>query len=115
MKKLASVLTILILGTGLLYAHHGWTGYDETKPLNFTGVIKDSGYENPHGFVNLEVNKQIWHVVLAPPLRMESRGLPKEKLKAGTTATVVGYQNNQIKDELRAERITIEGKTTELR
>jgi hypothetical protein len=46
---------------------------------------------------------------------MESRGLPKEKLKAGTTATVVGYQNNQIKDELRAERITIEGKTTELR
>jgi hypothetical protein len=115
MKKLASALTILILGTGLLYAHHGWTGYDETKPLNFTGVIKDSGYENPHGFVNLEVNKQIWHVVLAPPLRMESRGLPKEKLKAGTTATVVGYQNNQIKDELRAERITIEGKTTELR
>jgi hypothetical protein len=115
MRKLASVLTILILGTGLLYAHHGWTGYDETKPLNFTGVIKDSGYENPHGFVNLEVNKQIWHVVLAPPLRMESRGLPKEKLKAGTTATVVGYQNNQIKDELRAERITIEGKTTELR
>ena len=115
MKKLASALMILILGTGLLYAHHGWTGYDETKPLNFTGVIKDSGYENPHGFVNLEVNKQIWHVVLAPPLRMESRGLPKEKLKAGMTATVVGYQNNQIKDELRAERITIEGKTIELR
>ena len=35
--------------------------------------------------------------------------------EAGTTATVVGYQNRQTKDELRAERITIDGKTTELR
>jgi hypothetical protein len=69
MRKLASVLTILILGTSLLYAHHGWTGYDETKPLNFTGVIKESGYENPHGFVNLEVDRKIWRVVLAPPSR----------------------------------------------
>src|SRR5437867_973101 len=115
MRKLACALMILILGTGLLYAHHGWPGYDETKPLNVTGVIKESGYDNPHGFVDLEVNKQIWHVVLAPPSRMESRGLPKEKLKIGTTATVVGYQNKQVKGELRAERITIDGKTAELR
>jgi|SRR5213594_3412808 len=115
MRKLASALTIVILGAGLLYAHHGWTGYDETKTLNLTGVIKESGYENPHGFVDLQVDKKTWHVVLAPPSRMESRGLPKDKLKVGATATAVGYQNKQIPDEIRAERITIDGKTTELR
>jgi hypothetical protein len=36
-------------------------------------------------------------------------------LKTGTTATVVGYQEKTKPGELRAERITINGKTTELR
>ena len=115
MKRLSTFLTIMILGTGLLYAHHGWTGYDE-KLVQYTGVIKESGYENPHGFVKIEVDKKaIWNVILAPPSRMESRGLPKDKLKVGTTVTIAGYQHKQTKDEIRAERITIDGKTTELR
>jgi hypothetical protein len=33
----------------------------------------------------------------------------------GTQATVVGYPNRTDPDEMRAERITIAGKTTELR
>jgi hypothetical protein len=114
---------ILALGISLVFAsgalaHHGWSGYDETKPLNLTGTIRDSGYDNPHGFVELEVAgtpAKTWHVVLAPPSRMETRGLPKEMLKTGTTVTVVGYQEKTKPGELRAERITIGGKTTELR
>ena len=54
-------------------------------------------------------------VVLAPPTRMENRGLPKTALAVGTTATVVGYPNRTDAKELRAERITIADKTTELR
>jgi hypothetical protein len=116
MKRLSGLLTILLLGTGLLYAHHGWTGYDETKLVEYTGVIKEVGYENPHGFVKIEVDKKAtWNVVLAPPTRMADRGLTKDKLKIGATATIAGYQHKQTKDEIRAERITIEGKTTELR
>jgi Family of unknown function (DUF6152) len=115
MRRAFSVFAILVLAAGVLYAHHGWTGYDEKKTVEYTGVIKESGYENPHGFVNIEVDKQIWHIVLAPPTRMESRGLPKDKLKVGNTATIVGYPHREIKNEIRAERITIDGKTTELR
>ena len=83
--------------------------------MTLTGTIKESGYEHPHGYVNLDASGKIWRVVLAPPTRMENRGLPKEMLKAGTTATVVGYPNKTEADELRAERITIGTKTTELR
>jgi hypothetical protein len=115
MKRLTSVLTAFALTTGLLYAHHGWTGYDETKLVQYTGVIKEAGYENPHGFVKIEVDKKIWNIILAPPTRMDSRGLPKDKLKVGVTATIAGYQHKETKDEIRAERITIDGKTTELR
>lgn len=95
--------------------HHGWSSYDQTKTLNFTGKIVKTGYESPHGMIELEVDKKKWTVVLAPPARMESRGLTKDMLKVGATATVVGYPHLKVKDEMRAERITIAKKTTELR
>ena len=115
MRNVIMIVVSLVFAASLVYAHHGWTGYDETKPVQLTGAIKASGYENPHGFVDLEVDKKVWLIVLAPPSRMESRGLPKDKLKPGTTASIVGYQLKQGNNEIRAERITIDGKTTELR
>ena len=99
-------------------AHHGWSSYDESKTLELTGIIRESGYSNPHGFARLQVDGgkgKVWYVVLAPPSRMEPRGLPREMLKKGATATVVGYPHREKAEELRAERITIDGKTTELR
>src|SRR5438093_13308496 len=96
-------------------AHHGWSGYDASQTLDLTGVIKEAGYEHPHGHVRLEVPGKVWLVVLAPPTRMESRGLPAAKLRVGGTATVVGYPHRSNEDEMRAERITIEGATVELR
>jgi hypothetical protein len=97
------------------HAHHGWSEYDSSKTLNLTGVIKESGYEHPHGHVRLETPGKTWLVVLAPPSRMRSRGLPPEELKPGRRATVVGYANRGKPEEMRAERITTDGKTVELR
>ena len=115
MKILAAVLAICVFGAGVVSGHHGWTGYDETKTVTFSGEIKEAGYENPHGFVKLDVDKKVWDIVLAPPSRMEARGLSKDKLKAGTKVTVVGYVHKQTPNELRAERIVIDGKSIELR
>ena len=52
-------------------------------------------------------------IVLAPPSRMENRGLSKDMLNVGTTATVVGYPNRINPDDLRSERITFGDKNTE--
>ena len=118
MKRCLWVGTIALAVAASALAHHGWTGYDEKQTLNLTGVIREMGYDNPHGYVNLQIDNgkgKTWHAVLAPPSRMESRGLPKDLLKVGSTATVVGYPNRTNPDELRVERITVSGKTTELR
>jgi hypothetical protein len=96
-------------------AHHGWSEYDADKPLQVAGTVEQAGYENPHGFVQLKTAGKTWHVVLAPPSRMQSRGLAKSDLVAGQKATVYGYPHRSESDEMRAERITIGGKTTELR
>ena len=96
-------------------AHHGWSEYDASRTLNLTGKIVAAGYEHPHGHIRLEADGKTWHVVLAPPSRMQARGLPREALKPGATAIVVGYPNRNKPDEMRAERITVDGKTVELR
>ena len=96
-------------------AHHGWGSYDSANPLTLTGKILDSTYQNPHGTLKLEAPGKTWDVILAPPSRMEMRGLPPAMLAAGKTATVMGYAHRTEVAELRAERITIDGKTVELR
>ena len=113
-RVILGVVALLLVATAAS-AHHGWSGYDSSKEMTLTGTIRESGYEHPHGYVALDVSGKLWRVVLAPPTRMENRGLPKEMLKVGTTATVVGYPNRSDPEELRAERITIGAKTTELR
>ena len=96
-------------------AHHGWSEYDADKPVQAVGTIEQASYDNPHGTVRIKTADKTWNVVLAPPSRMERRGLAKTALVAGQKATVYGYPHRSNNDEMRAERITIGGKTTELR
>lgn len=113
MRRLIPILTLAV--SLPVAAHHGWSEYDSSQALTLTGTIKASGYEHPHGHVTLATPAKTWNVVLAPPTRMENRGLPRDALRAGNTVTVVGYPNRSKPEEMRAERITFEGKTVELR
>jgi hypothetical protein len=113
---IAVVLLIAVLAAPApALAHHGWSSYDSGREMTLTGTIADAGYEHPHGYVRLQSGGKTWVVVLAPPTRMENRGLPRDALRPGVTATVVGYPKRDDPDEVRAERITVAGKTTELR
>ena len=96
-------------------AHHGWSEYDATRPLTLDGTIESSSYTQPHGHLRLKTADGSWDVVLAPPSRMESRGLDKSMLMPGQHAVVYGYPHRSKSDEMRAERVTIDNKTTELR
>ena len=99
-------------------AHHGWTGYEEDKTTSVTGTIRESTFDNPHSTVRVQADGdagKTWLAILAPPSRMVTRGLPKESIKPGTKATIVGYPSKTNPEEMRIERIIINGKTVELR
>lgn len=116
MKRFRAVIAAAVAGWSCsVFAHHGWSEYDSSKTLRLSGKIVESGYEHPHGHVRLETPGKTWNVVLAPPSRMQHRGLDKTALKPGTTASVEGYPNRDKPEEMRAERITVNGKTVELR
>lgn len=110
-----AALAIAALFAASAWAHHGWSEYDSSKLLKLSGKIVEYGYEHPHGYVRLETPGKTWLCVLAPPSRMENRGLAKDLLRPGSAATLEGYANRAKPEEMRAERITVGGKTVELR
>ena len=114
MKRLAILL--LAAAPALALAHHGWSEYDAAPDadahrhgrevrLRASARLRDAA----------DAAARRWTAVLAPPSRMENRGLTRAMLKPGTKVTVVGYPNRSKPDEMRAERITVGGKTVELR
>ena len=112
--------TLIALATGTLLigtaaAHHGWGSYDAANPITVAGPILTSKYENPHATITVKATDKTWTVTLAPTSRMTSRGAVSDLLAVGKTVSAYGYKSTVEKDEMRAERITIDGKTFELR
>jgi hypothetical protein len=100
---------------GLAYAHHGWGSYDASKTLTVNSPVQSVEWQNPHVMLMVTHENKSWHAVLAPPFRMNARGLQPDMLKPGTQVRLEGYPSTRTDAELRAERITVSGKTFELR
>ena len=86
--RLASVVACRSARVGSVAGHQGWSGYDQSHRLPLTGIIQEAGYEHPHGSLRLAVPDQGWRMVLAPPSRLESRGLLQVALKISSGVLV---------------------------
>ena len=114
--KPALFAAALILPAPAALAHHGWAGQDNAHVTTLEGTIQGVRYRNPHAEIDLMSGKQMWTVTLAPLFRMQDRGVTEDKLKVGETVKIDGHRNlDQTKYEVKANDITIGGKTTNLR
>jgi hypothetical protein len=114
-KSLTAAVALAILVPGAALAHHGWSSYDAEKTLTVTGPLTDVAWRNPHGEARIKYAGKTWTVVLAPVARMEARGLTQAMLATGKPVKLVGYPRKDGVTEMRIERITVDGKTVELR
>jgi len=115
MKPLLAALATLALAGGGALAHHGWGSYDASKPITVDGTILTSKYENPHATITVKAPDKVWTVTLAPTSRMINRGATRDMVAVGKSVSAYGYASTVEKDEMRAERITVDGKTVEMR
>jgi hypothetical protein len=115
MKKSVIVFGSLVVLTGGALAHHGWGSYDAAKPVTVSGPILTSKYENPHVTLSVRGSDKVWTVTLAPTSRMINRGAVNQLVAVGKNISAYGYPSTVQKDEMRAERITVDGKTIEMR
>jgi hypothetical protein len=107
------VATLLVAGPAI--AHHGWGSYDAAHPVTVTGPILTSSFENPHATITVRGSDKAWTITLAPPSRMTNREARAEVVAVGKTVSAYGYPSLRGEGEMRAERITVDGKTYEMR
>jgi len=115
MQRMLGTLLLLALAPAAVLAHHGWGSYDASKPITVEGPIVASKFENPHALIVVKTADKTWNVVLAPTSRMLTRGAPADFIAVGKSVSAYGYASTVEKDEMRAERITVDGKTVEMR
>jgi hypothetical protein len=114
-RPFALSLAALALAGGGALAHHGWGSYEAAKKFTIASPVAHVMWQNPHVHIHVTHQGATWEAVLAPPFRMEARGLRPELIKAGTAVTIEGYPSTRVEREMRAERVTVGGKTYELR
>ncbi len=71
MFRVLLVSVLALLGPAA-FAHHGWSSFDETKPIYLEGVVKSVKWQNPHAEFMLEVNGA------APPAALTRFAIPRQ-------------------------------------
>jgi hypothetical protein len=118
MRRFTLLIAVIAGASGLAagaFAHHGWGSYDAANPVTVAGPIETLKYENPHAEMTVKGADKVWTVTLAPTSRMTARGASADIIAVGKTVSAYGYPSTVQRDEMRAERITVGGKTYELR
>jgi hypothetical protein len=95
----------LMTGAASLYGHHSvYAEFDMTHPHNWSGVIAQVGWLNPHGLVYLDVKEdqngkpKTWVLELPSPNTLDERGWSRDWLRTGESIVVDG---NVAKDGSR--------------
>jgi hypothetical protein len=104
-----------VAGTDVVPERWQWTSFDLTRSQTYSGVVREMKWEFPLATAKIEVQGKTWDVVLAPPVRMDFRGLVQEDIQPGTAITFQAVPSRRNPNELRAETVTIGKTTTELR
>jgi hypothetical protein len=115
MKRTITAILALALASHAAVAHHGWGSYDAAKPVTVTGPVVTLEFVNPHVSVTVKDGEKVWTLTLAPTSRMINRGALAEMVAVGKLVVAFGYPLTATPGEMRAERITVDGKTVELR
>ena len=98
MKLRQLVVIAVLLAAAPIWAHHGSTGFDQTKPVRFIGKVSKLQWTNPHVVIHIDVagadgKVATWMVNTFPPNAATRRGTySQSSFAVGTELTVDGYQ-----------------------
>jgi hypothetical protein len=109
-----TLAAIVLLGSPLAMAHHGWSWYGN-EDFSLTAVVVEARFGNPHDTLMVEVDGQRWTLLLSPPSRSRSAGLGDDMVKVGDTITAHGHRRSSGDlFEMKTERLEVGGKLYDL-
>ena len=112
-------LVALITGLGVAalcapaLAHHSFAiEYDQTKPIEGTGIISKVEWTNPHMRVYVDVTEPdgsvtTWNLEMGSVNSILRRGWKQSDLKTGAKVSFNGYAGNKIRTRAAISLITL--------
>jgi hypothetical protein len=90
-----AAMAIVMMFSGLLFAHHGTAAYDTNNALTFKGTVTEFRFINPHCQVYFDVKNdkgqvEHWQGELTAPNKLARAGWTKHSLNPGDQITVTG-------------------------
>ncbi|MGL4263849.1 MAG: hypothetical protein ACRCV5_06765 [Afipia sp.] len=114
-RSVLAMASIVALTSAAAFAQRGWESYDAGHPVTVEGSILVSTFEDPQATISVKGADKIWTVTLAPVSQMIERGVKADLVAVGKKVSAYGYPSKIEMNEMRAERISMDGKTYELR
>ena len=99
--------------SGAAWMSGQWSSYDATRIVEITAALEEVRWDETVVCVTHDGTRK--EILLAPVARMVARGLEQKALKVGKTVTIEAYPSTANANELRAERIAVDGLVVALR
>ena len=100
------------------WAHHSLAaGFDVSKMVTMSGVIKDMKWTNPHSWLTIEVKDDSgsvvpWEIEFGTPNALYRNGWRRDDLPVGTTLTITGYPARDGSKQVAATSVKLpDGRT----
>ena len=111
LKSLAGIYVVL-LASGLLFAHHGTSAYDTTKLITVKGTVSDYQFNNPHVMISVDAKDdkgkvETWVSEANSPNVLTRHGWDRDIIKKGDQITVMGYRPKNGAKTLRLQKVVL--------
>ena len=110
--RLVVAIVIVLLGSGVAFAHHGTANFDTTKSVTVKGQVTNFQFINPHVTIALDVkgdkgNVQNWQGALTSPNHLMRSGWSKDTLKIGDVITISGFPAKTGAPEIWIQKVVV--------
>ena len=107
-----ALAAVVLLVSGLAFAHHGAAGYESNKVTTLKGTVTEFRFQNPHAQIFLDVKDstgkaQNWILEAVGIATLSRSGWTKSIMKPGDEITVTGNPAKNGSPSMRLTKVVL--------